>query len=82
MNLISKILLVVFLSALSSQAQAQMATRGQALIYFAQLHVETLPDSYQYIRLNHLNIPADSQLEDALQVLVYLGLMPNKALDI
>jgi carboxyl-terminal processing protease len=80
MKFISKVLIFITLFAFAYGANA--ASRSDAFIYFAKQHKEVIPDTYQYINLHYLNIPADSELEDSLQILVYLDLIKNSAVDI
>lgn len=84
MKIISKIILccIIFSGVISTQAADIQASRGDAFIYFANQHKSSIPESYQYIDLNFLDISADSALEDALQILVYLDLIKNSHISI
>jgi carboxyl-terminal processing protease len=82
MNFISKILICIILFGFAYQSQASTTTRWEAFIFFANQYKQDLPDTYQYINLHYLNIVENSEIEDALQKLVYLDLIKNKAIDI
>lgn len=52
-------------------------SREDAFIFFASQYKSELPDSFQYIDILFKDVVPDSQLEDALQVLVYLDKIKN-----
>lgn len=60
----------------TTQAQWDELTRKDAFIFFAALQKE-VPASFQYISLGYKDVAANSELEDALQKLVYLDLVKN-----
>ncbi len=76
------ILYVVIFSLAWNTYASTLIQREQAFIFFANHHKDSVPDSYQYIQLEYKNIPKDSELEDALQILIYLDLIKNAPVDI
>ena len=60
----------------------EVITRSDAFIFFANQYREKVPESFQYIDLKYQNIAKDSELEDALQILIYLDLIQNSSSDI
>lgn len=82
MNIFTKLLLAISLISFWASTYASSTTRADAFIYFANQYKNTVPVSYQYINLDYKNIPVDSELEDALQILVYLDLIKNRSIDI
>ena len=57
-------------------------TREESFIRLAQIYKNNIPDSYKYIQLNFKDISTDSELESALQVLVYTGIIKNASAQI
>ena len=57
-------------------------TREESFIRLAQIYKNNIPDSYQYIELNFKDIPTGSELESALQILVYTGIIQNASAQI
>lgn len=77
----SFVFLVLF-SALFLQTQSFAASwdisREDAFIFFAS-QKKDIPESFQYIRLNFLDVKKNSDIEDALQKLVYTNAIKNTA---
>lgn len=82
MKLISSLIILFTLLTFTPSVSADTTTRWDVFIYFANQHKDSLPQTYQYIDLHHLNVQVDSELEDALQILVYLDLIKNSRVDI
>lgn len=72
-----------FLNIFSLHArEVQDIQRKDAFIFFASMYATQVPESFKYIDLKYRDVPKDSELEDALQILVYLNLIPNKDINI
>ena len=75
------LLLCIFFSSIFFQthtfAQDKVLSQKESLIKISNIYRDNIPESYQYITLNFKNIQKDSELEDALQILVYTGIIKN-----
>ena len=60
----------------------QELSREDSFIQIANIYKNNIPDSYQYITLNFKNISSGSDLEAALKILVYTGVIQNARSDI
>lgn len=74
--------LLLFSLIWSTYAQSDEIKRRDAFLFFANYYAQDVPDSFQYIDLNFKGVAPNSDLEDALQILVYLDLLNNSETDI
>lgn len=57
---------------------SQDISREQAFLFLGN-YLPEVPESFQYISLKYSGIAKDSAIEDTLQKMVYLDLLPNRA---
>lgn len=57
-------------------------TLAETFIFFAKQYRNEVPESFNYIDLKFTGVTKDSQLEDALQILVYKNLIENAPVQI
>lgn len=80
-KILSTLLLSFFVTSLlpahAFAANSDVLKRKDAFIFFAEQFADEVPESYNYIDLKYLDVNEESELGDALQILVYLNLMNN-----
>lgn len=76
------VLWIVFLCSFSVFSSPSFASqdisREQAFLFLGN-YLPEVPESFQYISLKYSGIAKDSAIEDTLQKMVYLDLLPNRA---
>jgi len=85
MTLLQKIILFsICITFWSFQLFAENTTvsREEAFLFFAELIATNIPESYKYIEIQHKNVEDKSNLEEALQKLIYLDKIENNAINI
>lgn len=81
-NILKYVLLSSLLFSVNHLSAADLIDREDAFIFFANEVKSQIPKTYQYIDLQYKDVKTGTDLEDALQALVYVDAINNSPINI